>query len=78
MKTPKEQVLEICANLQKQNLSTSDMLAAAAILSGAGLGIAVSLAKDGKLSDVLLLSLMEDLSQVQADLKAAYLGTKPK
>lgn len=76
MKTPKEQVLEIIKNLQSQNLSDADMLTSAAILSGAGLGLAVTLAKKGSLSDVLLLSLMEDLSQVQADLKAAYLGTK--
>lgn len=68
----KEQAVKMASDIIEKTTSPSEAIEVAGIIMAAGMGILSAYAKQGKLSDNLMLALLEDLELLKGDLTQVF------
>ena len=70
--TAKEQAMKMAEEIISKTTTPQEAIEVAGIILAAGIGILSAFAKQGKLSDNMLLALIEDLKGLESDLSTVY------
>ena len=68
----KDQAIKMASDIIEKTASPAEAIEVAGIILAAGIGILSAYAKQGKLSDNLLLALIEDLRGLDSELSALW------